>query len=218
MSIDGFIDDASAAPLVLSSDADIDLVDELRSTCDAILVGGRTVRRDNPRLTLKSEARREARQSRGLTPDLIKVTITRSGDLDPDTPFFQVGEAEKIVFCPRATQPLLAERLRSAARIIAADGADVAPQFILDELAAIGVKRLLIEGGSQIGRLFLEAGVVDELRVAVAPFFVGDPRAPRFVEKGAYPHDAAHRMALTQVEAVGDMAVLTYRLQRGVRS
>ena len=48
MSADGYLDDASGARLVLSDEADLDRVDELRAGADAILVGAQTIRSDNP--------------------------------------------------------------------------------------------------------------------------------------------------------------------------
>ena len=61
MSIDGYLDTATTERLVLSNDADFDRVDAVRATCDAILVGATTVRNDNPRLLVHSQARQEAR-------------------------------------------------------------------------------------------------------------------------------------------------------------
>ena len=68
MSIDGYIHDGSDTRLLLSNDADFDRVDAVRAGCDAILVGANTVRRDNPRLLVRSAARRAARVARGLPP------------------------------------------------------------------------------------------------------------------------------------------------------
>ena len=81
----------------LDSDAaeDLDAVDALRASCDALLVGAGTLRADNPRLVLRSEERRKDRVARGLPPDPIKVTITRDGNLDIGASFFCIGSAEK---------------------------------------------------------------------------------------------------------------------------
>jgi 5-amino-6-(5-phosphoribosylamino)uracil reductase len=88
MSADGYIDDASETRLVLSDEADLDRVDELRATSDAILVGAQTVRADNPRLLVRSSARRQQRLELGHAASPRRVTITRSGRLDPDARFF----------------------------------------------------------------------------------------------------------------------------------
>ena len=58
MSADGRIDDTSPVRLLLSGPDDLDRVDELRASADAILVGANTVRRDNPRLLIRSPRRR----------------------------------------------------------------------------------------------------------------------------------------------------------------
>ena len=61
MSIDGYIDGATGERLLLSNAADFDRVDAVRASCDAILVGAETVRIDNPRLLVRSQARRDER-------------------------------------------------------------------------------------------------------------------------------------------------------------
>ena len=65
VSLDGYLGDRTPR-LALSNDADFDRVDEVRASCDAIMVGAVTVRTDNPRLLVRSQARREERPARGL--------------------------------------------------------------------------------------------------------------------------------------------------------
>jgi 5-amino-6-(5-phosphoribosylamino)uracil reductase len=85
---------------------------------------------------------------------------------------------------------------------------------VLADLADRGVRRLMIEGGTAVHTLFLAADLVDEIQLAVAPLFVGDPAAPRFVTAGAFPHDAGHRMRLAEARPVGDVVLLRYLLGR----
>jgi len=68
MSIDGYLDSPGATRLQLSNAADFERVDAERARCDAILVGAATVRNDNPRLLVRSAARRAEREARGLPP------------------------------------------------------------------------------------------------------------------------------------------------------
>ncbi|MGW2546348.1 RibD family protein, partial [Kitasatospora sp. NPDC001574] len=65
MSLDGYLDDASPERLLLSGPADFDRVDAERAACDAILVGGNTLRADNPRLLVNDPDRRAARRAGG---------------------------------------------------------------------------------------------------------------------------------------------------------
>jgi 5-amino-6-(5-phosphoribosylamino)uracil reductase len=81
---------------------------------------------------------------------------------------------------------------------------------VLDDLWSHDVKRLMVEGGSTIHAQFLQADLVDEIQLAVAPFFLGDPAAPRFANSGTYPDGPGRRMQLTGATTVGDVAVLRY--------
>jgi 5-amino-6-(5-phosphoribosylamino)uracil reductase len=83
----------------------------------------------------------------------------------------------------------------------------VAPDLpaVLADLAARGVGRLMVEGGTRTTTAFLTAGLVDELQVVVAPLLVGDPAAPRLAAVGV------DRMELVDLRRVGDCALLVYR-------
>lgn len=188
MSIDGYLDDATDERLVLSNDADWDRVDEVRASCDAILVGANTIRRDNPRLVIRSAARRARRVAAGLPPDPVKVTVTRSGDLDPDAAFFTVGDGEKLVYSD-------------------VDG-------MLADLTARGVRRLMVEGGTSMHTEFLTRGLADELHLVVAPFFVGDSKAPRLVHDGRFPWDGRHPATLAEVRRIGNVVLHRYLLSQ----
>jgi riboflavin biosynthesis pyrimidine reductase/pyrimidine deaminase RibD-like protein len=186
MSLDGRLDDATDERLVLSNDADWDRVDEVRASCDAILVGANTIRRDNPRLLVRSPARRARRVAAGLPPDPVKVTITRSGDLDPNAAFFTEGDGEKLVY------------------------SDL--DELLADLTARGVRRLMVEGGTSTHTEFLTRGLADELHLVVAPFFVGDRDAPRFVHDGRFRWSATHPATLAEVRRIGNVVLHRYLL------
>jgi len=215
MSVDGYLDDATHQRLILSSDADLDRVDEVRANADAILVGATTIRRDNPWLRIRSAARREARQARGELADPVRVTITRSGNLDPAARFFTRSAPSEtvLVYVPDSAAGDAAARLEGAASVLEA-GDPLSLPIVLADLAGRGVRRLLVEGGGTVHTQFLQAGLADELHLVVAPVFVGDPAAPRLVGPGRYPHDAAHRMHLDSIEQLGDVALLRYLLPR----
>ncbi len=214
MSLDGYIDDASDVRLVLSGAADLAQVNEIRARCDAILVGAGTIRADNPSLTLKSQALREARIARGAGPDPVRVTLTTSGHLDPAARFFTSGEAPRIVYAASPALAAVKEKLEDRAEVVdAGDPVDLAG--LLADLASRGIGQLMVEGGRSVLTRFLTANLADELRLAIAPFFVGDSRAPRFVSEGRFPWDAGHRARLVEVSQIGDDAVLTYALSEG---
>jgi 5-amino-6-(5-phosphoribosylamino)uracil reductase len=210
-SIDGYIDDATESRLLLSNDTDFDRVDEVRASCDAILVGAETIRKDNPRLLVRSQARQDARAARGETPTPVKVTVTGHGNLDPSAKFFVSGEVNKIVYAASPALDKAQESVGTAATVVDA-GNPVDLHRIVEDLQTRGINRLMVEGGGKVHTQFLAAGLADELHLVVAPFFVGDVRAPRFVYNGAFPWNPAHRARLAEVHQMGDVVLLRYAM------
>jgi len=211
VSIDGCLDDASADRLILSGPADLDEVDELRAASDAILVGAGTIGADNPRLLVRSPRRTARREARGLPPHPLRVTLTATGALDPSARFF-TGPGASLVYCASPAVAAARSRLGSTAAVIDAGDPPSLAAVLEDLYSERSVATLLVEGGSRILRDVLAAGLADELRLAVAPFFVGDAAAPRFALPAPYPHTAAHPVTLVSARRLGDVAVLCYRL------
>jgi 5-amino-6-(5-phosphoribosylamino)uracil reductase len=211
MSIDGYLGSASPRRLELSNDADFDRVDAVRASCDAIMVGATTVRLDNPRLLVRSQTRRDARAARGVPPSPIKVTVTERLDLDPRADFFTMGDIEKLVYCASPRVPDARSRLGTVATVIDG-GQKVDMRSLSEDLGARGVQRLMVEGGGNVHTQFLTDNLVDELQLVVAPFFVGDSRATRFVSDGQFPWNPGRRATLAEVRQIGDVVLLRYAL------
>jgi len=211
VSIDGYIGSASPRRLELSNSADFDRVDSVRATCDAIMVGAATVRSDNPRLLVRSESRRQGRAAQGLPPSPIKVTVSERLELDPCADFFTTGESEKLVYCASPRIRDAHARLGSVATIVDG-GQPVEMRRVSEDLASRGVERLMVEGGGKVHTQFLTEKLADELQLVIAPFFVGDSRAARFVNDGCFPWNPGRRATLAEVREIGDVVLLRYAL------
>jgi 5-amino-6-(5-phosphoribosylamino)uracil reductase len=213
VSIDGYLDDASKTRLLLSNEADFDRVDAVRASCDAIMVGAATVRKDNPRLLVRSPERQADRVARGMPPSPTRVTITGRGGLDPSAAFFSQGSTDRLVYAEAAAVPELTARLPTATVVDA--GAPVTLDRVLADLTDRGVRRLMVEGGAALLTQFLAHDLGDELHLAIAPVLVGDPTAPRFLQPARFPK---HRLHLVSSTPLGDVAVLTYALSERYRA
>ena len=211
MSLDGYVDRAGGPRLLLSNDADFDRVDEVRAGCDAILVGAATVRKDNPRLLVRAEERRRRRTASGLPDTPAKVTLTRHGELDPRAAFFAKGDGDKLVYCPTGTLGAARRRLGDVATVVDGGGC-VRMRRVSEDLHGRGVRRLMVEGGGSVHTQFLTDGLADELQLVVAPFFVGDSRARRFVDDGRFPWCPERRATLVETRPIGDVVLLRYAL------
>jgi len=217
ISLDGYLDGATQERLVLSNEADLDRVDEVRAACDAILVGAATVRNDNPRLVVRSPRLRQQRRTRGLGETPTKVTVTEHGRLDACSNFFATGDSEKIVYCASRSVPVARSRLAAVATVIDG-GQPVEVPRLTEDLYRRGVRRLMVEGGGRVHTQFLTTGTADELHLVVAPFFVGSSRARRFVGDGAFPWNPSHRARLVETRQIEDVVLLRYALSpRSIR-
>lgn len=211
ISLDGFLDGGTPERLVLSNAADLERVDTVRASCDAILVGAGTVRNDNPRLLVRHPALRHHRTTRGLPESPTKVTLTERVCLDPCSNFFTTGSSDKLVYCASLSLPR-ARRLLGAVATVVDGGQPVDVAYLARDLHARGVRRLMVEGGGRVHTQFLTADLADELHLVVAPFFVGNSRAHRFVGDGAFPWNTAHRARLAETRQIGDVVLLRYGL------
>ncbi len=216
VSLDGYLDDASPRRLILSGPEDLDEVDELRARADAILVGAGTIRADNPRLLIRDPARVAAREAAGKPPHPRRVTVTGAGDLDPAARFF-TGPGAPLVYCAAAAAPAIREKLaasggQAGSAVVIDVGAELSLSAVLEDLySERKVLTLLAEGGSAVLRGLLAENLVDELRLAIAPFFVGQEGAPRFAPPARSPHGPANPMTLVDVRRLGDIVVARYR-------
>ena len=112
--------------------------------------------------------------------------------LDPCANFFATGDNEKLVYCASAAVAAARDRLGPVATVVDG-GQPVDMHRISEDLYARGVRRLMVEGGGTVHTQFLTADLADELHLVVAPFFVGDSRARRFVGDGRFPWNPDRR-------------------------
>jgi 5-amino-6-(5-phosphoribosylamino)uracil reductase len=211
MSIDGYIDGTTESRLLLSNELDFDRVDAVRAGVDAILVGATTVRNDDPRLLVRDPDRRQARLGRGLPEHPVKVTVTRRGLLDPSRRFFADDGSRKLVYAGSRVAAALTDRIGELSEVVDA-GDPVGMAWVVHDLHTRGVRRLMVEGGAAVHTQFLAEDLVDELQLVVAPFFVGDSGARRFVGDGRFPWHPARRARLAETRQLGDVVLLRYAL------
>ena len=186
VSIDGYLDDASPDRLILSGPEDLDEVDALRAAADAILVGAGTVRADNPRLLVRDPARIAAREAAGKPPHPLRVTMTATGDLDPAARFF-TGPGTPLVYVASSAAAAAAAKFKGQA-VGHRRGRGPLPGRRAPRPSSRTVRgdcphrRRRPDPARRPGR---RPG--DELRLAIAPFFVADPAAPRFALPAPLP-------------------------------
>jgi 2,5-diamino-6-(ribosylamino)-4(3H)-pyrimidinone 5'-phosphate reductase len=164
----------------VGSEIDHRLMRNIRSNVDAVLVGAGTLRSEDLTLTVDEPLTKRRRES-GLKEQPLSVLLTESGDVPAGRKIFQANEGDLLVFAgARASQDNLAKLSKLAPVRTTTDNTFVPePKKILKTLAdEFGVSHLLVEGGPSVNRSFLEALLVDEVFITLAPKIVGgDPRS-----------------------------------------
>lgn len=152
----------------LSGPADRVVFHRLRATTDVVMAGAATVRADRYGPGRADPSVRAQRVDRGQTPVPGIAVVTRSLDLDWDSPLFAEAEVPTVVLHPEGrTAPA-----RIVPHAIAAGRDDVDFAAAVEELGRRGVRSILCEGGPGIVAQLTRAGVVDEVFLTVSPLLV----------------------------------------------
>ena len=173
-----------------------------RAQCDAILVGVGTVRADDPSLTAHGSGRNPLR----VVLDSRLRTQKSAHVLD--------GSAATILFTAKRERPARWGR----AYVLHAErrGAGLDLRAVLARLSGMGVGSVLVEGGPSVAGSLLDSGLVDELRLFLAPRLIGGATAPSF-----YGGRGARRLAESigirelRVQRIGSDLLLIGRLRHG---
>lgn len=165
---------------VLGSDADLEMLLELRTLADAVLIGSGTLRAEGYARLVGAPARRERRVATGLAADPVAVLLSRGLDLPWEAGLFAAPEQPVVIYTgsdadlPATAAPVEVVRLESPT-----------PEAALRHLRAErGVRALLCEGGPTLNRPLLAAGLVDELFLTLSPQLTGDDEALAIVAGG----------------------------------
>jgi diaminohydroxyphosphoribosylaminopyrimidine deaminase / 5-amino-6-(5-phosphoribosylamino)uracil reductase len=137
-------------------------VHQLRSTCDAVIVGGNTLRLDNPHLTSHGVAEHNP----------VRIVMSRSMDLPTVANLWQVEIAPTIVFTEVGANPVLQEKLRSVG-VEVKEMSGLSPQGVMRDLADRGYLQVLWECGGRLAAAALREGAVQKVWAFVAPKLIG---------------------------------------------
>jgi 2,5-diamino-6-(ribosylamino)-4(3H)-pyrimidinone 5'-phosphate reductase len=216
MTADGKIDTFERKGASISSAKDKERVDKLRAGSDAVLVGGRTLLDEDPKLTIKSESLRAERLARGTTANPIKVGISTKADIKPDSNFFNIGPARIVIFTTHQTSMEQINLLRMHhAEVFVHETPRVDLPSALRTLKGLGVNRLMVEGGGTMNFELIKLGLVDEVIAYVAPMIFGGANAPTMADSLGVPREAALHLHLMDVEKWDDGGViLKYKFGR----
>jgi len=185
-------------------------VHELRHKSDAIMIGGRTARADDPLLTDRSGQLRRR--------PLVRVVIEQYLHLSPESQLAQTTDAAPVIIfaCGDADDDNLAAlQARGVEVIMQSSALDLGS--VLDELGQRSIQSVLIEGGPSLAGLLLDAGLVNKVTFFVAPMIIGSQDAPSAIGgAGAEAINDALQLEGIEVSPHGrDVEITGYPVQPG---
>jgi 2,5-diamino-6-(ribosylamino)-4(3H)-pyrimidinone 5'-phosphate reductase len=191
----------------ISSPEDMLRVHRIRKEVDAIMVGIHTVLKDDPKLTahkvsddIRDNPIRVVVDSKARTPLGSKVLNDRAKTIIAVS---EEAEEDKI------------KALEKYCEVVVCGKGRVDLGCLLEHLADMGVKSLLLEGGGTLNWSMLEGGFVDEVRVAIAPWIVGGRDAVTLVEgEGFEKIRGGIGLRLLRYYPLGEDLVLEYQVEK----
>jgi len=209
MTADGKLDTFERRGAAISSPRDKERVDRLRAGADAIMVGGKTLLDEDPKLTVKSDILRAERLARRLSPNPIKVGVVTEANIKADSQFLSAGPAEIVIFTTRRTSKEQLSLLKARnVQIYSSEAEKVDLQSALAVLKEMGIDRLMVEGGGTLNFELMRLGLVDELTAYVAPMIFGGASAPTMAAGPGLGRSEAIPLKLAEVENWDDGGIL----------
>jgi diaminohydroxyphosphoribosylaminopyrimidine deaminase/5-amino-6-(5-phosphoribosylamino)uracil reductase len=167
MTLDGKIATDSGHSTWVSSETSRHYVHHLRAGCDAVVIGGNTLRQDNPHLTSHSMD----------APNPLRVVMTRKLDLPADAILWDTSIAPTLVVTQLGANPLLQARLRDlGVEVLELD--PLSPKLLMQYLYDRGFLSVLWECGGTLAAQAIAEGVIQKVLAFVAPKIVGGISAP----------------------------------------
>ncbi len=199
MSLDGKIALPNKKQAKISSDEDMARVHKLRSSVDAILVGIGTVLADDPKLTVKKEYVKKAKNP-------VRIILDSHFRIPENAEVMKPNARTIIVTTGKEYKKGLLEVIKCGRK-----GSDkVNLKKLMKLLYERGIKRLLVEGGSTVIWEFLKQGLFDELHVYIAPLVIGGNAPTMAGGEGIKTWQEAIKLRLYAIEKYGEGLVLKF--------
>lgn len=162
---------------LLGDAADRRVFQLLRWEADVVIVGAGTARAEEYDAMRLDEAAPEWREERDLAAHPTLVLVSRSLELDPESPMFTQAPERPIIYTVSSAPENRRDALSRVADVVVAGEKDAEPLKIRNDLVERGFTRLHAEGGPHLLGSFIDAAAVDELCLTIAPSLeAGDAR------------------------------------------
>ena len=167
MTLDGKIAATTGHSAWVTGKASRHLVHQVRSACDAVIIGGNTVRKDNPNLTTHNLTQHNP----------LRVFMSRSLDLPEECNLWQTDIAPTMVFTEVDSNSPLQKKLASKG-IEIINLPTLTPKLVMEHLYKLELSKVLWECGGTLASRAIADGTIQKVMAFIAPKIICGKSAP----------------------------------------
>lgn len=198
MTLDGKIATSSGHSAWITSQTARNEVHQLRAGCEAVIVGGNTVRLDNPQLTTRQTD----------SPKPLRVVMSRTLDLPTEAYLWQTAATPTLVATELGANPAFQDHLRQQG-VEVVELSPLSPATVMNYLYDRGCLTVLWECGGTLAARAIADGAIQKVLAFIAPKIVGGQTAPSPIgDLGILTMPDAIALERVQWRTIGDECLL----------
>lgn len=160
----------------------------LRTRADAVMAGARTVASGDVSMDSGGGRFEAIRLREGRSRHNLRIVVSASGNVSPRLRIFEVKSSPVILLTTARANPAALAKLKGVAEVVPCGDKLIDWNFAFTHLwKHWGVRSLLCEGGGELNGALVEAGMVDEIYLTIAPVIFGGHHAPTLADGNGFP-------------------------------
>ncbi len=212
VSLDGKISNfkREQSEIATNDDRKLPIVSRIRA--DAVMIGGTSIEKDDPKLTLKNEEYTDIRIRNGKSKQPITVAVISDAGKIKENGEYLGTDAKKVVFTTERTRNETINKLNNlkdvSVYVLGKSRVDL--KKALNVLYNLGVKELMVEGGGELNFSLLKDDLVDEIDLKVGNLIIGGKNSPTFADGEGFEQKDFREFTLVDCEKSDTFIVLKY--------
>ena len=205
MSADGKIASPDGKQLRISNEEDIKRMYNLRASCDAVLVGIGTILADNPKLTVKEKYVENPKNP-------IRVILDSYCRTDVDSLALK-DDVKTLIITSRECDKKFNKNVEIIQCKMDSEG-KINLNELLEKLFDLGIKKLMVEGGSTVIWNFLKNRLVDDFYVYIGPIIIGGKYTPSIADgEGINNENELIKLQIIETKRINEGMLVHYKLK-----
>lgn len=212
ISLDGKISNYKREQSEIATNDDRKLIIDSRTRADAVMIGGASIQKDDPKLSLKNEEYTKIRLNNGKSRQPITVAvISDAGNIKKNGDYLGT-DAKKVVFTTERSNKETVKKLNClknvSVYVLGKNRVDL--KKALNILSDLGVKELMVEGGGELNYSLIKENLVDEINIKIGNLVIGGKFSPTLADGEGFEQKDFKKFNLVSCKKSNNYVVLKY--------